>query len=97
MLDPKGAKIGRFDLTGFTTGAEPGRENRLQTAELDWDDSDDSLIVQTAHDFKTGGSLPDNQIRWAIVGGTGKYDTARGSCTTVLEGSTFRWKCLVKP
>jgi hypothetical protein len=57
---------------------EDGREHRMTNIELDWDDSDDSLLVAGSHPYKHGVIETDTPIVRAIIGGTGQFAAARG-------------------
>lgn len=96
MRDASGARIGRFDLVASTSGVAGGREVRLQTMEFDWDETEDSILVQAVNDFPVGGRIPDTDLPFAIIGGTGRYDTARGSCTMSPDDTGFDWTCTIK-
>lgn len=77
----KATKIGHCNGTMQVTrfGArEDGREHRMTNIELDWDGCDDSLLVAGAHPYKHGAIETDTPIIRAVIGGTGKFATARG-------------------
>lgn len=57
---------------------EDGRCHRMTNIELDWDDSDDSLLVAGSHPYKHGAIETDIPIVRAIIGGTGTFAAARG-------------------
>ncbi len=57
---------------------EDGREHRMTNIELDWDDSDDSLLVAGSHPYKHGVIETDVPIVRAVIGGTGRFAAARG-------------------
>ena len=57
---------------------EDGREHRMTNIELDWDDSDDSLLVAGSHPYKHGAIETDVPIVRAVIGGTGQFAVARG-------------------
>lgn len=57
---------------------EDGREHRMTNIELDWDDSDDSLLVAGSHPYKHGVIETDVLIVRAVIGGTGRFAAAGG-------------------
>ena len=67
------------------------REHRMTTIELDWNGTNDSLLVAGSHPYREGQIETDTEIVRAIVGGTGLYAGARGDMvSTRLENGWYR-------
>ena len=67
------------------------REHRMTTIELDWDDTDDSILVSGAHPYRHGQVETDTAIIRAIVGGTGRFAGAAGEMiSTRLPNGWYR-------
>ena len=67
------------------------REHRMTTIELDWNGTNDSLLVAGSHPYREGQVETDTEIVRAIVGGTGLYAGARGDMvSTRLENGWYR-------
>ncbi|MDG2083398.1 MAG: hypothetical protein P8K66_00400, partial [Planctomycetota bacterium] len=73
---------GTMQVTLDNYGPENDREHRMTMIELDWEDSNDSLLISGSHPYKSGHLETDTPIIRAIVGGTGEYRGARGEMTS---------------
>ena len=77
-----------------TSGATDKADcHRMTSVELDWHDSDDSLVIMGAHGYLKGQkeAPPGTPILRAIVGGTGGYMGARGQLkSTKMEDGWYR-------
>ncbi|MFO1540560.1 MAG: hypothetical protein ACKOTZ_09000 [Chloroflexota bacterium] len=91
LFGEDGTRVGRFDLVAVVTDLQLGREMRMTTIELDWDDSDDAILIEGAEDYPAGGGLPTDELVWAISGGTGAYATARGEARITYDTATERF------
>lgn len=103
LRNSDGETIGRYSLHGFNTQVMPGREERFLNMEYAFD-AEDAIEAQGSNDYplntSTGSSTADGHaddtIVLAIIGGTGRYDTARGSCTLNFEAPVYHATCTVK-
>ncbi len=92
----KGAnRIGHCNGTMMVTRRndehEDDREHRMTTIELDWDDSDDSLLIAGSHPYQHGALQTDTPIVRAVTGGTGRFMFARGQMiSTRLDSGWYR-------
>ncbi|MEC7583622.1 MAG: hypothetical protein VYE77_04835 [Planctomycetota bacterium] len=69
---------GTMQVTRDNDGHGDDREHRMTTIELDWDDSDDSLLIAGSHPYRHGVVQSDTRMIRAIIGGTGRFMGARG-------------------
>ena len=82
---------GTMMVTRRNDGREDDREHRMTMIELDWDDSDDSLLIAGSHPYQHGAIQTDTPIVRAITGGTGRFMAARGQMiSTKLESGWYR-------
>jgi hypothetical protein len=92
----KGAnRIGQCNGTMMVTRRndehEDDREHRMTTIELDWDDSDDSLLIAGSHPYQHGAIQTDTPMVRAVTGGTGRFMFARGQMvSTRLDSGWYR-------
>jgi len=94
VFGAEGTRIGRFDLLAIVTDLPGDREIRMTKIELDWDDSDDAILIEGAEGYPAGGGLPTDELVYAVTGGTGAYAGVRGEARitydTVTERFTYR-------
>jgi hypothetical protein len=98
-----GDVIGRYSMHGFTTQITPGREERFLNIEYEFS-TGDAIEAQGSNDYPltmssgqpTVDGHADDTLELGIVGGTGKYDTARGSCELTYEAPNYHANCTVK-
>jgi hypothetical protein len=103
LTNDSGALIGRYAMHGFTAQVMPGREERFLNIEYEFSNGD-ALEAQGSNDYPltTSSGQPttdghaDDTLHLGIVGGIGKYDTARGSCELVFEAPNYHANCTVK-
>lgn len=82
---------GTMMVTRRNDGHEDDREHRMTTIELDWDDSDDSLLIAGSHPYRHGAIQTDTPMVRAVTGGTGRYMFARGQMvSTRLDSGWYR-------
>ena len=63
----------------------------MTSIELDWDGTNDSILVSGAHPYRFGEVETDSEIIRAIIGGTGIYAGVRGDMvSTRLENGWYR-------
>lgn len=78
-------------VTRRNDGSKNDREHRMTIIELDWDDSDDSLLIAGSHPYLHGAIQTGSPIVRAITGGTGRFMAARGQMiSTKLESGWYR-------
>ena len=86
-----GACNGVMFVTRRNKGHDDDREHRMTSIELDWDDCDDSMLVEGSHPYKHGTIETDTPIVRAITGGTGRFMFARGQMiSTRLPSGWYR-------
>ena len=82
---------GTMMVTRRNDGHQDDREHRMTMIELDWDDSDDSLLIAGSHPYKHGAIQTDTAMVRAITGGTGRFMFARGQMiSTRLDSGWYR-------
>ena len=69
---------GTMQVTRSNDGHGDDREHRMTTIELDWEDSDDSLLIAGSHPYRHGEVESDTGMIRAVIGGTGSFMGARG-------------------
>jgi hypothetical protein len=103
LKNHNGDVIGRYSMHGFTTQIMPGREERFLNIEYEFSNGD-AIEAQGSNDYPltmssgqpTADGHADDNLILGIVGGTGKYDTARGSCELTYEAPNYHANCAVK-
>ena len=103
LKDHDGAVIGRYAMHGFTAQVMPGREERFLNIEYEFAGGD-AIEAQGSNDYPltmssgqpTVDGHADDELILGIVGGTGRYDTARGSCRLTYEAPNYHADCTVK-
>ena len=82
---------GTMMVTRRNDGHDDDREHRMTMIELDWDGSEDSLLIAGSHPYQHGALQTDTPIVRAITGGTGRYMFARGQMiSTRLDSGWYR-------
>ncbi|CAB4323373.1 MAG: hypothetical protein F2520_05635 [Actinobacteria bacterium] len=103
LKSDNGEVIGHYSMHGFTTQVMPGREERFLNIEYEFS-TGDAIEAQGSNDYPltmssgqptVDGHADDNLIL-GIIGGTGKYNTARGSCQLTYEAPNYHASCTVK-
>lgn len=92
ILDANSQLVGRFDLTETLTGFVGDREIRTKQMQLTWADSSDSLVMIGTHEHPSDAGPIDDVAVFVIVGGTGRYDGARGNAEAQFDGQYYRWR-----
>jgi hypothetical protein len=103
LKNHSGEVIGRYSMHGFTTQVMPGREERFLNIEYEFSNGD-ALEAQGSNDYPltmssgqpTADGHADDTLILGIVGGTGRYDTARGHCELTYEAPNYHADCTVK-
>ena len=103
LKSDNGEVIGRYSMHGFTTQITPGREERFLNIEYEFS-TGDALEAQGSNDYPltmssgqpTVDGHADDTLILGIVGGIGKYDTARGSCELTFQAPSYHANCTVK-
>jgi hypothetical protein len=103
LKNDTGDVIGRFSMHASTTLILPGREERFLNIEYEFSDGD-AIEAQGSNDYPltnssgqpTADGHGDDTLILGIIGGTGKYDTARGSCVLTFEAPAYHVNCTVK-
>ena len=82
---------GTMMVTRRNDEREDDREHRMTMIELEWDDSDDSLLIAGSHAYQHGAIQTDTPMVRAITGGTGRFMAARGQMiSTKLQSGWYR-------
>jgi len=92
ILDRNEQLVGRFDLTETLTGFVGEREIRSKQLQMTWSESDDSLVLLGTHEHPAGAGPIDDVAVFVVVGGTGRYDGARGKAESQFDGQFYRWR-----
>jgi hypothetical protein len=92
ILDRNEQLVGRFDLTETLTGFVGEREIRNKQLQMTWSDSDDSLVLLGTHEHPADAGPIDDVAVFVVVGGTGRYDGARGKAEAQFDGQFYRWR-----
>jgi hypothetical protein len=103
LKNENGDVIGRYSMHGFTTQLMSGREERFLNIEYEFS-TGDAIEAQGSNDYPltlssgqaTVDGHADDTLILGIIGGTGKYDTARGSCQLTYESPIYHADCTVK-
>ncbi len=85
LLDESGTVVGSFEAMSTTTRVGSEDDGRFLQAEYAFGDSGaDAILLMGVETFTRDGGFPQvgRPLLWAIVGGTGKYQGARGQCDT---------------
>ncbi|MFM1917888.1 MAG: hypothetical protein RJB01_1403 [Actinomycetota bacterium] len=85
LLDESGAIVGSFEAMSTTTRVGSEDDGRFLQAEYAFGDTGaDAILLMGVETFTRDGGFPEvgRPLLWAIVGGTGKYQGARGQCDT---------------
>jgi hypothetical protein len=92
ILDNNNQLVGRFDMTETLTGFVSDREVRNKQVQMSWAESNDSLVLVGTHEHPPDAGPIDDVAVFVVLGGTGKYDGARGSAETQFDGQYYRWR-----
>lgn len=89
LLDEAGKKIGTFNVTSIVTRKDAKSESRLINAEYAFGaDRTDSILISGSEEFATptGLAFLNDQLHYAVIGGTGAYAGAVGECLVQRRG-----------
>lgn len=85
LLDEQGTVVGTFEAMSTTTRVGSEEDGRFLQAEYAFGETGaDSIILIGVERFTRDGGFPEvgRPLLWAVVGGTGEYQGARGQCNT---------------
>lgn len=85
LLDEEGTVVGTFEAMSTTTRVGSEDDGRFLQVEYAFGETGaDAILLMGVETFTPDGGFPEvgRPLLWAVVGGTGKYQGARGQCET---------------